>query len=141
MRNAAEEAAKAGCRDAEEDMQQEKAEKRSYCGLLQWGIGALKAQEITEAASDAWILLEHVTGIDRTHYFLKMTESCPKEAAESYRELIGGGRSIAGAVSYRRAGFYGVFFRVNEQVLIPRPGYGAACPGGGEKNPSGCGGA
>ena len=121
MRNAAEEAAKAGCRDAEEDMQQEKAEKCSYCGLLQWGIGALKAQEITEAASDAWILLEHVTGIDRTHYFLKMTESCPKEAAESYRELIGR-RARHMPVQYLTGEqeFMGYSFRVNEQVLIPR---------------------
>lgn len=121
MRNAAEKAAKAGCRDAEEDMQQEKAEKRSYCGLLQWGIGTLKAQEITEAASDAWILLEYVTGIDRTHYFLKMTESCPKEAAESYRELIGR-RAQHMPVQYLTGEqeFMGYSFRVNEQVLIPR---------------------
>ena len=75
------------------------------------GIGALKAQEITEAASDAWILLEHVTGIDRTHYFLKMTESCPKEAAESYRELIGR-RAQHMPVQYLTGeqDFYGVFF-------------------------------
>lgn len=121
MRNAVEESAKAGCRDAEEEMQQAKAEKFSYCELLQWGIGALKAQEITESASDAWILLEHVTGIDRTHYFLKMAESCPKEATERYRELIGR-RARHMPVQYLTGEqeFMGYSFRVNEQVLIPR---------------------
>lgn len=93
----------------------------SYREILQWGTRALTAHEITEAASDAWILLEHVTGIDRTHYFLKMQEPCPEADADRYRELIGR-RAQRVPVQYLTGvqEFMGYSFRVNDQVLIPR---------------------
>ena len=51
----------------------------SYREVLQWGTSVLMTQKIQDAAVDAWLLLEYVTGIDRTHYFLKMQEICPDE--------------------------------------------------------------
>lgn len=93
----------------------------SYHGLLQWGIHTLQQQEIGEADVDAWILLEYVTGIDRTHYFLKMQEPCPQEEDKRYRELIGR-RAQHVPVQYLTGvqEFMGYPFRVNSQVLIPR---------------------
>lgn len=93
----------------------------SYREILQWGTGALTAHGIEEAASDAWILLEHVTGIDRTHYFLRMQEMCPQTEADRYRALIGRrGQHVPVQYLTGVQEFMGYPFRVNDQVLIPR---------------------
>ncbi len=93
----------------------------SYREVLQWGTSVLMTQKIQDAAVDAWLLLEYVTGIDRTHYFLKMQEICPDEMENRYRELIGR-RAQHVPLQYLTGvqEFMGYSFRVNDQVLIPR---------------------
>lgn len=81
----------------------------------------LKTAGIEEADLDAWYLLEHVTGIDRTGYFLNCRERLSKEQEEAYREAL---QKRAAHIPLQQITgvqeFMGLKFRVNEHVLIPR---------------------
>ena len=44
----------------------------TYQEAYQKATGELKAAGIPEPESDAWILLEHVTGMTRTRYYVDM---------------------------------------------------------------------
>lgn len=93
----------------------------NYREALHWGESTLKEYGISEASTDAWILFEHVTGIDRTHYFLKMQEACPEEVFLKYRHLVMQRiRHIPVQYLTGVQEFMGYSFQVNEQVLIPR---------------------
>ena len=63
--------------------------------LYKEGIFRLKQARIAEAELDAWYLLEYVTGISRTMYYLKQAEPAEEQAAERYFDCI----------SRRRRGF------------------------------------
>ena len=52
--------------------------------LYKEGIFRLKQARIAEAELDAWYLLEYVTGISRTMYYLKQAEPAEEQAAERY---------------------------------------------------------
>lgn len=92
-----------------------------YRELLRKGVQVLEKAEITDAQTDAWLLLEFVTGIDRTHYFLRQSEECPADEAENYKRLLEKRSShvplqhLTGVQE-----FMGFPFSVNEHVLIPR---------------------
>lgn len=85
------------------------------------GESLLDAAGIENAGLDAWYLLEHVTGIDRTAYY-----------AEPNKELTEGQEKEYINLAVRRAErmplqhltgvqeFMGLEFQVNEHVLIPR---------------------
>ena len=87
----------------------------------QLGQEQLKTAGIEEADLDAWYLLEHVTGIDRTGYFLNCRERLSKEQEEAYREAL---QKRAAHIPLQQITgvqeFMGLKFRVNEHVLIPR---------------------
>lgn len=93
----------------------------TYRQLLIFGETALRQNGIGEAASDAWILFEFVTGIDRTHYFLCGAQNCPQEQERRYRALI---RRRNGRIPVQYLTgvqeFMGLPFAVDERVLIPR---------------------
>lgn len=50
----------------------------TYQEAYQKATGELKAAGIPEPESDAWILLEHVTGMTRTRYYVDGFEECRK---------------------------------------------------------------
>lgn len=81
----------------------------------------LKMAGIEEADLDAWYLLEHVTGIDRTGYFLNRREPLSKEQEEAYRDVL---QKRAAHIPLQQITgvqeFMGLKFRVNEHVLVPR---------------------
>ena len=89
--------------------------------LYKEGIRQLKQAEIAEAELDAWYLLEYVTGISRTMYYLKQSEPAEEEAVKRYFDCIG--RRAQRIPLQHITGeqeFMGLTFFVNEHVLIPR---------------------
>lgn len=89
--------------------------------LLKDGTALLEKNGIGEAGLDAWLLLEYVTGKNRTYYFSHMEEAVPKEQEQQYRELLEKRRQhIPVQHLTHQAFFMGYEFYVNEHVLIPR---------------------
>ena len=86
-----------------------------------YGQKQLNEASIEDADLDAWYLLELVTGINRTMYYLKMQEAISSEQEEVYRKYIDARAShipvqhITGVQE-----FMGLEFSVNEHVLVPR---------------------
>lgn len=87
----------------------------------EYGQKQLNEANIEDANLDAWYLLEFVTGINRTMYYLKMQETISTEQEELYRKYICTRAShiplqhITGVQE-----FMGLEFFVNEHVLVPR---------------------
>lgn len=95
--------------------------EKTYRELLNYGKKQLSDQQIENAATDAWLLLEYVCGISRTWYFVHEDECPDKEQAEQYRMLIAKRKErIPLQQLTQEAYFYGMKFYVNEHVLIPR---------------------
>lgn len=89
--------------------------------LLKEGTKVLEQHKIQEARLDAWLLLEHVTGMNRAFYFAHSADGIEEEKADRYRELI---RKRAGHVPLQhithQVYFMGFEFYVNQNVLVPR---------------------
>ncbi len=87
----------------------------------QYGQKQLKNANIEDADVDAWHLLEFVTGLTRTQYFMRLQEPLASTREERYRECIAQRcnhiplQHITGVQE-----FMGLEFCVNENVLIPR---------------------
>ena len=81
----------------------------------------LRTQGIEDAANDAWILLEHVTGMDRTRYYVDGYREMPKKEEHRFLSLIER-RSCRIPVQHLTGvqEFMGLEFLVNEHVLVPR---------------------
>lgn len=89
--------------------------------LLVWGETKLKEAGIAEARSDAWFLLEYVTGIDRAKYLCDRECFCEEEQVKQYQRLTER-RMTHMPLQYLTGEqeFMGLSFLVNEYVLIPR---------------------
>ena len=87
----------------------------------EYGQEQLKNAGISDAAVDAWYLLEFATGLSRAEYFLRMNEEMAPEEEPKYREYIERREKriplqhITGTQD-----FMGLEFSVNEHVLVPR---------------------
>lgn len=93
----------------------------TYQELLRQGVQKLTAAEITDAQTDAWLLLEFVTGIDRTHYFIRQKENCSTGEVKKYNALLE--KRACHVPLQHLTGvqeFMGYPFSVDEHVLIPR---------------------
>ena len=81
----------------------------------------LEESGIEEASLDAWLLLEHVTGISRASYYADPDREMSPDEWRIYSELVG---RRAERVPLQHItgtqGFMGLVFEVNEHVLIPR---------------------
>ena len=88
---------------------------------FEYGKEQLKKAGIEDAVVDAWYLLEYVTGITRTMYFVNPEKELSKEEEEKYCQYIDTREKhiplqhITGVQE-----FMGFLFRVNEHVLVPR---------------------
>ena len=89
--------------------------------LLDWGRACLRQQEIEEWHTDAWLLLEYVTGIDKSRYFLEQDVCASDKEEVQYRKLIEKrSRHIPLQQLTGEAWFMGLRFFVDEHVLVPR---------------------
>jgi release factor glutamine methyltransferase len=88
---------------------------------LRSGEVLLAQQGISDAATDAWLLLEYVTGMTRTSFLVERMQEMPEEDLTRYQELLS--QRAAHIPLQHLTGtqeFMGLTFRVNEHVLIPR---------------------
>ena len=87
----------------------------------EYGQKRLAEAEIEDAVLDAWYLLEHITGISRALYFLRMNEEMNEQNESLYKKYLEIRAShiplqhITGVQE-----FMGLEFNVNEHVLVPR---------------------
>lgn len=88
---------------------------------FEYGREQLKKAGIADAYTDAWYLLEFVTGMTRAQYFLRLDEEMQKGQEEKYKHHISVRtehiplQHITGVQE-----FMGLEFCVNKHVLIPR---------------------
>ncbi len=87
----------------------------------EYGKEQLNNAGIPEFELDAWYLLEHVTGMNRTQYFLNSDVEVEESKLQLYREYISK-RMIHIPLQHLTGvqEFMGIEFDVNEHVLIPR---------------------
>ncbi len=87
------------------------------------GIGEeiLMRAEISEAKTDAWLLMEWAVGISKNDYFMHMHDEMDEEKSTEYFALI---RKRAERIPLQyltgQQYFFGHVFEVNPNVLIPR---------------------
>ncbi len=93
----------------------------TYQEAYQKAVRILGEAGISEPESDAWILLEYVSGMTRTRYYVDGFEKMKDEEAEAFFDLIKKRTSripvqhLTGVQE-----FMGYEFEVNEHVLVPR---------------------
>jgi release factor glutamine methyltransferase len=105
------------------------AESRSASGgewsigrVLAWAASDFRGRGIESARLDAELLLSFVLGVDRIRLIIETDRPLLQNELSAYRELIKrrrGREPIAYILGKRE--FYGLDFRVNQAVLIPRP--------------------
>ena len=87
----------------------------------EYGQKRLTEAEVDDAVLDAWYLLEHITGISRAVYFLRMNEEMNEQNLVLYKEFL---EIRAKHVPLQHITgvqeFMGLEFQVNEHVLVPR---------------------
>lgn len=93
----------------------------TYDGLLCEGRECLRQAGIVDSDVDSWYLLEHVSGMSRSQFFLRRQERAPEQEIAEYRKLL----KCRGAhmpLQYLTGSqeFMGLSFQVNEHVLVPR---------------------
>ena len=94
---------------------------KTYKDALEYGKQRLLECEIEDANLDAWLLLEYVSGISRSWYFVHEDEEISENDIEEYQILIEQrGKHIPLQQLTKEANFYGMKYLVNENVLIPR---------------------
>ena len=89
--------------------------------VYEWGKQKLREVDIDDAPYDAWYLLEYVTGMNRTEYFLRMNEELTSDLEEQYKTVIEiRQKHIPLQHITKEQEFMGLTFYVNEHVLVPR---------------------
>lgn len=88
---------------------------------LRQAVNSLAAAEVPDAEVDAWYLFEHVTGMNRAAYFMKLEEALPEAQQEELSELIKR-RCERIPLQYITGSqeFMGYSFLVSPATLIPR---------------------
>lgn len=93
----------------------------TYQESVAWGTRLLCDAQIPEAEVDAWYLFEHVTGLSRASYFLKLQEEMPEAQKEAFRTVLEQRlQRIPLQYITRVQEFMGFPFEVSEATLIPR---------------------
>ncbi len=90
--------------------------------LLEWTTEFFKQRGSSSPRLDAEVLLAHARECSRIDLYTAFAEEPEEEQRIAFREMVrrrGEGTPVAQLVGYRE--FYSLRFRVNEDVLIPRP--------------------
>lgn len=88
---------------------------------LKEGSRKLMEADVPEAELNAWYLLEWSAGVNRSHYLAYPEEELSLEKEEIYREALSRReRRIPLQHITGEQEFMGLYFRVSDQVLIPR---------------------
>lgn len=93
----------------------------TYQEAVQKGRRILEDAQINDAGTDAWLLMEYVTEMSRTRFFVDGIGQMESKAEETYFELIS--RRASRIPLQHLTGvqeFMGYEFMVNEHVLVPR---------------------
>ncbi len=88
---------------------------------LEKAVEQLQSVGIEEAKLDAWYLLEHVSGMSRSSFFLHGQEDMPEDVWERYQPLVAYRKQhipLQHLTGYQE--FMGLEFQVGSQVLVPR---------------------
>ncbi len=92
-----------------------------YREAMKLGENILHMADVTDARTDAWLLLEQVCRIDRSFYYLHMEEDLAEEQLSEYKIAL---KKRAEHVPLQyiigETEFMGLKFKVNSNVLIPR---------------------
>lgn len=93
----------------------------TYREAMKLGEEILVKAEITDAKTDAWLLLSMVCRMERSFYYLHMEEDMPEEEFREY-EITLKKRAERVPLQYivGETEFMGLKFKVNSNVLIPR---------------------
>lgn len=93
----------------------------NYRDAMALGEKALGVAGIVDAKNDAWLLLTYVCKIDRTFYYTHMDDEILMDSFKEYESVI---RKRAEHVPLQyitgEQEFFGLLFKVNPSVLIPR---------------------
>ncbi|MDD3402730.1 MAG: peptide chain release factor N(5)-glutamine methyltransferase [Hespellia sp.] len=93
----------------------------TYKEALKKGRELLEKAGLEEASTDAWLLLQHRTGISRSQYFLRERDEVqPDQETQYFDDLARRKRHIPLQHITGVQEFMGLEFMVNEDVLIPR---------------------
>ena len=93
----------------------------TYRSALEEGKKYLENRGVPEPDTDAWYLLEHVCGFNRTEYLLRMNREMNEKVYARYQSvLMERGKRIPLQHITGEQEFMGLSFRVDENVLIPR---------------------
>ncbi|EMI18747.1 Protein-(glutamine-N5) methyltransferase, release factor-specific [Rhodopirellula maiorica SM1] len=103
-------------------MSDTKEEPWTVLRLLEWTTNFFKSRGSESPRLDAEVLLAHARDCARIELYTAFSEVPSEEQRVAFREMIrrrGEGTPVAQLVGYRE--FYSLRFRVDENVLIPRP--------------------
>lgn len=90
--------------------------------LLEWTTDFFKKRGSDSARLDAEVLLAHARDCSRMDLYTSFNEEPDEEQRVAFREMVrrrGEGAPVAQLVGYKE--FYSIRFRVDENVLVPRP--------------------
>ena len=103
-------------------MSETKEEEWTVLRLLEWTTDFFKKRGSPSARLDAEVLLAHARECERIELYTAFSEIPSEEEKVAFREMVrrrGEGTPVAQLVGYKE--FYSIKFRVDENVLIPRP--------------------
>lgn len=92
-----------------------------YCDVLRQAAEELSKAGNSEAKLDSWCLMEEVSGMNRTQWYLNSQNEMPEEKKTEFERMLNRllqGEPISYIIGSR--GFMGYSFVVDENVLIPR---------------------
>lgn len=93
----------------------------TYREALEKGREYLEKQQIADAQTDAWYLMEFCCHMTRARYLMKMPDPMPEAEYARYQSLLLlRGTHVPLQHITGEQEFMGLSFRVNDQVLIPR---------------------
>ena len=89
--------------------------------IYRFGIEELRAAGIEDAEIDAFLLLEHITGLTKARYYIELKKEVQPGQETEYQELIARRKTRIPLQHLTKVQeFMGLPFMVNEHVLIPR---------------------
>lgn len=111
---------KAECMNPHE-VQSPVLKEQTFCAILKEGEAYLREHAIEDAQTDAWLLMEYVTGISRALFLAERMSIMKEDEKQRYEKLLyERGRHIPLQHLTGTQEFMGFSFEVNEHVLIPR---------------------